>query len=950
MAETKKPLPNQKLRYERERRGWSQQEVADQVGTTPLNVGRWERGLTVPGPHFRVKLSEVFGKSPSELGLVVERPPVPLSAGPSPVPDRTTVVAETHTPLWNVPYRRNSFFTGREEVLDQLRAALSERARPIAISQAQAISGLGGIGKTQLAVEYAYRYRDDYSAVFWARAESIDLLVSDYLTIAALLKLPERNVQEQHTIVNAVLRWFDTHEGWLLILDNADQLEVTRAFIPSTSNGQVLLTTRAFSTGTVAGRIELETMTTEEGILFLLRRIKRIGGNTPLESVPESVRSQARAIVEAMDALPLALDQAGAYIEETRSSLSDYLKLYRARRQRLLRKRGQDAVGHPEPVATTWSLAFEKIKQANPAAAELLRLLALLHPDRIPESMIVEGAAALGPVLEPVVRDEIDFNEAIGELHKYSLIKRDPEERILAIHRLVQAVIWDGMTEQEREQWTERTVAALDAIFPDIRYEFTQEFWGQRERLLPHVLTCAAAIAPQQHNLAFASVLYKAAEHLRERAQYEQAGPLYQRALQMREQALGPEHPDVATSLHGLAIFYREQNKYAQAEPLFLRALQMREQALGAEHPEVATSLHGLAFLYHDQGKYEQAEPLYQRALQIWEQALGPEHPQVAYPLTGLALLYRDRGEYEQAELLFLRALQTWEQALGPAHPRVAWPLNDLANLYSDQGKYEQAELLFLRALQIWEQALGPEHSDVATPLNNLAELYYLQGKYEQAEPLYQRALQIWEQVLGPAHSAVAHPLNGLALLSREQGKYEQAEPLFLRALQITEQAMGLEHPDVAHPLQNLADLYQRQGKYEQAEPLYQRVLRIREQALGPVHPQVAWPLNGLASLYLERGKYEQAEPLFLRALRIREQYLGLQHPETAESLHDFARFYEMRKRPEEALALYLRALAIREQQLGSQHPRTVDTRTRAAQLLRESGRAEEGAAYNNLN
>src|SRR5579884_1471535 len=611
MKETKKPLPNQHVRYERERRGWSQQEVADKVGTTPLNVSRWERGETIPGPHFRAKLSEVFEKSPYELGLVSERPPTSPSSEPTMVPDKTSTVGEPSAPLWNVPYGRNIFFTGREEILDRLHTALSAQAQPIAISQPQAISGLGGIGKTQLAVEYAYRYRDDYQAVLWARAESADLLISDYLTIAALLELPERNEQEQRKIVNAVLRWFDTHKGWLLILDNADHLEIAREFIPSSSNGHVLLTTRAFSTGTIAERIELETMTLEEGTLFLLRRIKRIRGNTPLESLPEGVREQAQAIVEALDALPLALDQAGAYIEETGSSLSDYLKLYRTRRQRLLRMRGQDAAGHPEPVATTWSLSVEKIKQANPAAAELLCLLALLHPDSIPESMIVKGASALGPVLEPVVSDAFDFNEALGELHKYSLIKRDPEEKILAIHRLVQAVIWDGMEEQEREQWTERTVAALDAVFPEVIRDATFEVWVQCEHLLPHALACTSTIAPQKQSLELASLLYKAAHYLRERAQYKHAEPLYLRALHIREQALGPGHPDVAYPMHGLAHLYREQGKYEQAEPLYLRVIHIREQTLGPAHPDVAYSLHGLAILYFEQGKYTQAEPLY---------------------------------------------------------------------------------------------------------------------------------------------------------------------------------------------------------------------------------------------------------------------------------------------------------------------------------------------------
>jgi transcriptional regulator with XRE-family HTH domain len=218
---------NERLRYERVRRGWSQQDVADKVGTTPLTISRWERGETTPGPHFRLKLSEVFEKSPYELGLSAERSFTANLSQPSLVPDKTTPASESHAPLWNVPYGRNSFFTGREEVLEQLHAALSARAHPTAISQPQAISGLGGIGKTQLAVEYAYRYRDDYQAVLWAKAESTDLLVSDYLAIAALLNLSECNRQEQWTIVNAVLRWFDTHEDWLLILENRSSIQAT---------------------------------------------------------------------------------------------------------------------------------------------------------------------------------------------------------------------------------------------------------------------------------------------------------------------------------------------------------------------------------------------------------------------------------------------------------------------------------------------------------------------------------------------------------------------------------------------------------------------------------------------------------------------------------------------------------------------------------------------------
>ena len=805
------------LRGFRTRARMSQTVLAEKLGVTRLTISNWEEGNNLPRRRQVKEIADALLLDEEDTNKL-------MAASLRQIPVRR----------WNVPYRRNGFFTGRQEVLGQLRAVLTTSAHSIAISQPQAISGLGGIGKTQLAVEYAYRHRDDYSAILWASAESADVLVSDFSLIAALLELEERHAQEQSTMVNAVLRWFDTHQGWLLILDNANDLEIARPFIPSSGNGHVLLTTRAFSTGTIAERIELETIPVEEGVLFLLRRSKYIQGKASLESVSASIRSQARAIVEAMGALPLALDQAGAYIEENQVSLSDYLQLYTGRRRQLLRERGQDAAGHPEPVATTWSLSFERIKQANPAAAELLYLFALLHPDRIPEPMIIAGASKLGPVLQSVVQEEVDFNQAIRELLKYSLVKRNPEEKSLVIHQLVQAVIWDSMEEHEREHWREQTVSVLNAVFPEV----TQEAWEACERLVPHVLTCAQAVLAEQTNLELAALLRKTAVYLFERAQYMQAEPLFRRALHIREQALGTEHHLVATPLNWLAELYREQGKYEQAEPLYQRALHIWEQTLGPEHDLVASPLNGLAIIYNEQGKYEQAEPLYWRAIHILEQALGPDNPKVAWPLTNLAILYKDQSKYEQAEPLHQRALSIREQALGPEHPDVAYSLTNLATLYQEQGKYELAELLLQRALHIREQALGPEHPQVAYPLTNLAELYREQGQDAQAEPLYRRALSIWEQALGPEHPDVAYPLNGLANLAQNQGKYEQASQLYQRALTIRQHHRGAQHPETAESLHDLAHFYEVRGQSEQALPLYRQALAIREQRLGSQHPR----------------------------------------------------------------------------------------------------------------
>ncbi|NIP13689.1 MAG: TonB family protein, partial [Pseudomonas stutzeri] len=316
----------------------------------------------------------------------------------------------------------------------------------------------------------------------------------------------------------------------------------------------------------------------------------------------------------------------------------------------------------------------------------------------------------------------------------------------------------------------------------------------------------------------------------------------------------------------------RNQGRYAEAEPLYQRALAIRENALGPDHSDVAQSLNNLAALYHAQGHYAEAEPLYQRALAIVEKALGPEHPHVATSLNNLAELYRAQGRYAEAEPLYQRALAIREKALGPEHPDVATSLNNLAELYraQGQGRYAEAEPLYQRALAIWEKALGPDHPDVATSLNNLAVLYHAQGRYAEAEPLYQRALAIVEKALGPEHPHVATTLNNLAELYRAQGRYAEAEPLFQRALAIRESALGPEHPVVATTLNNLGEIYSKKGDYARAEPLYQRALEILERTVEPDHPDLATTLENYAELLRETQRNAEAAEMEARAARIR--------------------------------------------------------------------------------
>ncbi|HLI05308.1 MAG TPA: tetratricopeptide repeat protein [Ktedonobacteraceae bacterium] len=863
MKKAAQSIPNQRLSHAREQRGWSQQEVADRIGTTSVNISRWERGLTAPGPYFRHKLCALFEQSPQELGLIQETAGDPLAQASKPTPSGQIVpLISEGSRLWNIPYRRNPFFTGREDVIQRIHAALLAN-RTVAMTQTQAITGLGGIGKTQTVLEYAYRYRDEYQALLWVRADTRETLISDFTAIAELLHLPEQHEQDQSRVVQSVRRWLNNHQGWLLILDNVEDVQMIVDFLPDTGNGHILLTTRAQALGTVAERIDLELMDAGEGALLLLRRAGIIGREAPLDSMTYAYWEKAQKIARLMDGLPLALDQAAAYIEETACGLSGYLERYQTHRRQLMKRRGRACATHPEPVTTTWSLAFAKVGQANAAAAELLRLCAFLHPDAIPEEIIVQGAPELGPILEAVGSDPLKVDDAILQLRTFSLIHRDPQTRILSLHRLVQAVLKDQMDAQTERLWAERTVRAVNRAFPEVDYTT----WQQCQRCLPHARMCQQLIAQWQiHTPQAAQLLHKAGAYLRDREQYEEAASLLRQALAMREQLFGTIHPDVAQSAHQLASLYWLRGQFEQAEPFFLQAIAIRRQTLGPDHPAVADCLNDLALLYGNQGRYEQAEALYHQALSLYERDPQADSRALANCLNNLAVLYHFEGKYGQAEPLLLRALDIWERRSGSAHPDMTFVLHDLGYQYYRTGKYEQAEAFFRRALTMREQTMGTEHSETAYTLDNLALVYIEQGKYEQAEPLLQRALAIREQALGPEHSYVGQTLNHLGLLFYHQGRYSQAEALLGRSLAIRERALGTAHPDVASTLYTLARVYSAQRKYVQAEPLFQRTLAIWEQAYGGAHPDIKSCLRHYADLLRQTKRSSEAEALEERA------------------------------------------------------------------------------------
>ena len=857
-----------RLKRERELRGWTQSDLAERIGSTQVNVSRWEKGVTVPSPYYRQRLGELFSKNLQELGFVSGSDEEHDEANSSPDADART--SPSFPTIWSVPYRRNPFFTGREEVLSHLHDALTG-GKTAVLTQALAISGLGGIGKTQIAVEYAYRYRHHYQAIFWVTAATHDTLNADFVMLAALLTLPEQHEQKQDIVVGAVKRWLATHGNWLLIVDNVDDPEMVIDFLPVHVLGNILLTTRLQALGTVAHCIEVEKMGLNEGVMFLLRRTRELASDAPLDQATEESRTQAAEIVDALDGLPLALDQAGAYIEETRCGLAQYLALYGTRRKELLLRRGRLPVDHPEPVAATWSLSFQQVEQENAAAADLLHLLAFLDPEAIPEEIITLGAVELGSTLGIAARDPLKIDAILELLLRYSLIRRNPEAKSLSIHRLIQAVLKDGMDQATQRLWAERAIRAVNRAFPslvDLQGGYELRNWKKCQRCLPHVQMCMTYSKEYELSLPEAARLFnEAGAYLTASGGYAQAEKLLLNALELRRRIAETEpeieagYPDIARTLNDLGELYLNQRKYKEAESRLQEALSIRLLVLGMEHLDVAQTLDHLAGLHRVQGDYRKAELLYKKALDIRETALGTDHPLVAYSYYSLAKLCYALEKYQQGEELCKRAIDIQERHLGN-HPRLAATLHFLTKIYQRQHKLDQAEQMGMRALRIREEASGTNHHHVGTILNSLVEVYHAQRRYSEAKPMIARSLKIHEQSLGPEHPYMAYGFNNLAENFLLQEDYTRAEIYYKKALTVREQSLGVNHPHTASSYYNLAQLYAILGRHEEAALFYGKAFTIREHAFHSDHPTVRNTLRQYAASLRKLNRENEARKL----------------------------------------------------------------------------------------
>jgi tetratricopeptide (TPR) repeat protein len=784
--------------------------------------------------HTTHKLEEISENVKKLPAMLAEKIQIPLT---KPAKPKKGIIQ-------NLPYTSiGNLFKGRADVLDNLKKRLSKNK---AAAITQTIEGLGGVGKTRLAVEFgwwAFKNKK-YRAVLFVSSESPELINSSLAKLAGedILNLPGEKEAEQ---VASVLGWLNDNDNWLLVFDNADSEESAGAvedLLPRLSAGHVIITSRYTRWSGSVEPQSLDLLAPEEAKQFLLDRT----ASRRIESSEDE--KIADELAEKLGCLPLALEQAGAYIAHNKCSMGQYLRQWENERQAVLKWYNKRQMKYDASVAVTWQRTFDRL---DTTAKAILNITSHLAPELIPEQMFDRGKDILKEAIKLLKKDKrkspskLKIKDAISQLAAYSMVTR--QEHGFTVHRLVQQVISSRIPKARQKKWLDMALRIVDNYAPEDSDDVRT--WPILDILRPHAELIAQSADKAGITDPTLRLMNQIGIYLYARGLYSQAEHWLRRALTINEASLGPDHPTVAIRLNNLAQLLKDTNRLDEAEPLMRRALKIDEASFGPDHPDVARDLNNLAGLLQYTNRLDEAEPLYRRALKIGEASFGPDHPKVARRLNNLALLLKATNRLAEAELLMRRGLEIEEKFKGENHPHVAIQLNNLALLLQDTNRLDEAEPMYRRALTIWEKSLGPNHPNIASTLSNLAALLKDTNRLDEAEALMRRALKIDEASLGPDHPNVAIDLNILAELLRETKRFAKAEPLMRRVLEIDEASFGPDHPSVAIDLNNLAFLLEETDRLDEAEPIYRRALKILETSNGPDHPRIKTARNNLEIL-----------------------------------------------------------------------------------------------------
>jgi tetratricopeptide (TPR) repeat protein len=700
----------------------------------------------------------------SLAGLAPEQAAVRLLKGVNPGPVEPTVAPafpgrsvpaasggprypSQHPEISNLP-ARNPAFAGRDDLLDQLRQRLRQESAA-ALVPAQALHGLGGVGKTQLALEYAHRYQADYTLVWWILAEAPGATPAGLAQLGVRLGLVNdiAQVADQEQLAVAVLDELRQRQRWLLIFDNVPDRQQLASYLPQ-GDGQVLITSRSPIWGGTAQPIKVNVFTRDESLSFLAQRIISYDETTAAE------------LAEELGDLPLAVEQAGAYLEQTGMALHDYLGLFRHRREGLL-KLGQPTA-YNGTVDTTWQLAIEKIaliQPGGPAGVELLRFCAFLAPEAIPLDLLTGHGDLLPKELAKAVRDDLALQEAIAAVYGYSLVDRDHTG--LRIHRLVQAVVRDHLSPQDRGAWAGITAHVLEDAFPANPNE--PGTWPRCAELVSHLLATVdhAATGAAEHSTGGA----RAGVYLRNRGDYSASCEVLKKALALADDSPEPDQRLVLEILNELSQSLRYLGDLAGARASQERALTIAEATLEPNDPLLAITLHNLALVLRRDDELASARAYFERAAATFESVFDNDHPWVGIALNQLGSVLQDLGDLAGARAACERALKIAEAAFGSDHPDVAAALDTLSTVLRKEGDLDGARAAIERSLVIEKVTRGLDHPEAGVAYSNLGLVLQEQEDLVGARAAFERALATLRPVLGSEHPFIQSLLNSLARL-----------------------------------------------------------------------------------------------------------------------------------------------------------------------------------------
>ena len=804
-----------------------------------------------------------------------------------------------------------------------LLAAIDAPAGPGRVSVIRVITGLRGVGKTQVAAAYARaRIAEGWRLVAWIHADDETTILNGLAKVAAGIGLDTAGLDEAD-VGQAVRHRLETDgDRCVVVFDNAGYPDALRPFLPAAGNARVLITSTRQAMTHLGIQIQVRGFTVDQALSFLAVRTGRtdVGG--------------AQRLAGELGYLPLALAQAAAVIADQRLDYSTYLD--RLRDMPVEKLLGRVEAGqYPHGLASAILLSLDNVESDDESGtgAAVMDLISVLSSAGVPRRLLhVAGqCCVLGTTRQPAGSEEVD--QALARLTGSSLLTFTADGARVAAHRLVTRVVRERLAKEGRRAAVSHSAAKiLDALcMPTWDARHDRDAAGdlvQQILALNEHIAFAGGEDARELTDALLDLRMWALTFINGLGDMAATGvAIGEPLLADAEQLLGWEHFKTLNTGNDLATAYRTAGRADQAIAIQERIIATSRTVLGSEHSHTLGYLGNLANAYQDAGRTSEAITVQQQVLTSRERVLGADHPDTLTSRGNLAASYQIAGRSGEAIVLNEQVLADRERLLGPDHPDTLGSRNNLANAYQEAGRLSDALPLYQRVIADHERILGRNHPSTLAARVNFANAILDAGHVGEALERCEQALADSEQTLGPDHPITLAARASLANACRETGQLSEAIRLYEQALAGQEKSLGPEHPKTLNSRANLGAAYGKAGREDQGIRLLEQAAAAQQRILGPHHPDTLNSLNNLANALQTSGQHDKALPVFEQVLADREQILGPEHPNTLISIGNLANAYTQAGRFSEAVPLYESALAGCEQVLGADHPTTQATR-----------------------